>query len=295
MKTGIAVMTILACLVMTPTVFAIAPGQVDDFEDGTAMGWREGNSNPLVPVYVPDGGPAGSGDGYLENASDGGSGPGSSMTMWNADQWAGGYLAAGVERITFDAVNLGNEDFALAIALEGVNRSRYGTINPVLLPADGQWRPLSFGLTEAELGLISGTATLSSVLADVNRLRVVSPRGDPPDWRGARIAAILGVDNIKAFVPPPGTPGDADLDTDVDDDDLSLLLANWGQDATGDPDGGWGRGEFNGAAPIGDDDLSLLLANWNPGGGGSAVIPDPATLSLLAMAAPALLKRRRNA
>ena len=79
-------------------------------------------------------------------------------------------------------------------------------------------------------------------------------------------------------------PGDADQDGDVDDDDLSLLLANWGGtvDCT--------KGEFSGAAPVDDDDLSLLLANWT---GSTAAVPEPATIGLIALGALALLRRKR--
>ena len=81
-------------------------------------------------------------------------------------------------------------------------------------------------------------------------------------------------------------PGDADRDGDVDDDDLSLLLANWGSDVD------CTKGEFSGAAPVNDDDLSLLLANWT--GSQDAAVPEPATVMLL-VGACALLKLRRKA
>ena len=84
--------------------------------------------------------------------------------------------------------------------------------------------------------------------------------------------------------------GDANLDGVVNDADLSLLLANWNQDATGDPDGGWGRGEFNATAPVDDADLSLLLSNWT----GAGVVPEPATISILAAMAVGLLARRQR-
>ena len=79
-------------------------------------------------------------------------------------------------------------------------------------------------------------------------------------------------------------PGDADRDGDVDDDDLSLLLANWGGnvDCT--------KGEFSGASPVDDDDLSLLLANWT---GAVAAVPEPATMALIALGGVALLRRKR--
>ena len=80
-------------------------------------------------------------------------------------------------------------------------------------------------------------------------------------------------------------PGDADQDGDVDDDDLSLLLANWGGnvDCT--------RGEFSGVSPVNDDDLSLLLANWT--GALAAAVPEPATIGLIALGGLALLRRKR--
>ena len=84
--------------------------------------------------------------------------------------------------------------------------------------------------------------------------------------------------------------GDANGDGVVDDRDLSLLLANWNQDATGDPDGGWGRGEFNAAAPVEDADLSLLLANWTA----ASVVPEPASALLLLLGFAAATLRRRG-
>ena len=80
-------------------------------------------------------------------------------------------------------------------------------------------------------------------------------------------------------------PGDADRDGDVDDDDLSLLLANWGsENAT------CQKGEFSGQAPVDDDDLSLLLANWT---GAAGAVPEPATIGLIALGGVALLRRKR--
>ena len=78
--------------------------------------------------------------------------------------------------------------------------------------------------------------------------------------------------------------GDANFDGSVDDDDLSVLLANyWNDEAE------WGSGDFSGDGFVADNDLSLLLANWT---GSTASVPEPGTLSLLAVGV-VLLRHRR--
>ncbi len=64
-------------------------GQIDDFEDGTTMGWMEGFPSPNPPVNIASCRPAGTGDNYLQNISSGGFGPGSAQVMFNHDQWTG--------------------------------------------------------------------------------------------------------------------------------------------------------------------------------------------------------------
>ena len=78
--------------------------------------------------------------------------------------------------------------------------------------------------------------------------------------------------------------GDANIDKAVDDDDLSLLLANWGTGTK------WDKGNFNSTGVTDDDDLSLLLSNWT---GGTTTIPEPATIALLVIGA-GLVRRRQQ-
>ena len=108
--------------------------------------------------------------------------------------------------------------------------------------------------------------------------------------RDGAIAAWLDGGHPRVWIGRGPLSGDADGNGRVDDNDLSLLLANWGQDVTGQPDGGWARGEFDGLAPVQDNDLSLLLANWT----GSGAIPEPATLGLLAVGAAILRRHKRH-
>jgi len=87
-------------------------------------------------------------------------------------------------------------------------------------------------------------------------------------------------------------PGDANRDGLVDDDDLSLVLSTWNRLALHlwFPPVYWEDGDFNGDNIVDDDDLSLLLSNWT----GSAPVPEPITLSPLALGALAVLRRRRR-
>ncbi len=83
--------------------------------------------------------------------------------------------------------------------------------------------------------------------------------------------------------------GDVDRSGYVDDDDLSLLLASWGQDTD------WAHGNLNADTTVDDDDLSLLLANWNQGTSPppAAPVPEPAMMMLLVAGATVLLRRRK--
>ncbi len=185
---------------------AVTLGQVDDFEDGTVMGWTEsgGSSNP--PVNVADGGPEGTGDNYLENESSGGAGASGRMEMFNSTQWAGDYIGAGINSIAARVANFGSGDNApngtdpdlhirLAVTRNDLT-TRYGSTRAAVIPPDGEWRFVVWDL--ADMGLISGTATLDDVLLNVSTLRVVSAEAGPA-WNGDQVDATLGLDLFGAY------------------------------------------------------------------------------------------------
>jgi hypothetical protein len=77
--------------------------------------------------------------------------------------------------------------------------------------------------------------------------------------------------------------GDFNLDGVVDLLDLNKLTANYNGSA------GWVDGDANGDGMVDLLDLNKLTANYNA----TVVVPEPATMSLMALAGVALLRRRR--
>jgi hypothetical protein len=200
----IAIIALICLLSLALPASAISLNQIDDFQDGTTMGWQEGTSSPNPPTNIPSGGPAGAGDAYVQNISSGGFGAGSKMIMFNDAQWTGSYNAAGVTRLTADMANQGATTLHMRVAIRGgPNSTVYGSTVAVDLPADGVWRPVMFDLTTSGMTLVGGADTLAQVLAGVNELRILSAEAGP-SFNGDPIAATLGMDNLlaTAFGPP---------------------------------------------------------------------------------------------
>ncbi|HJT81219.1 MAG TPA: hypothetical protein VJ719_08485 [Chthoniobacterales bacterium] len=176
---------------------AISLGQFDTFQDGTTMGWQEGAS-PNPPTNMPDGGPAGTGDRYLQDISSGGFGAGSKMIMFNQAQWTGNYNAAGVDRITAQMANFGAGTLYMRVAVRGgPTATIYGSTLAAQLPPDGVWRSVTFELSPSGLTNIGGSDTLPQVLGSVSEIRILSAVGGA-SFTGDPVAGKLGVDNIMA-------------------------------------------------------------------------------------------------
>jgi hypothetical protein len=210
-------LAVAAVFLMTPAVGRadVILGQVDTFETGTTLNWFAGLGfgppNPLPPVNVATGGPAGAGDNFLLLSSNGdlGFGPGSRLTAMNEAQWAGDYLAAGIQAISMDVNNLGATDLFLRLAFEDAmggppTNVAFSTM-PLFVPAGSGWISLLFATTPG--ALTAGLGSIEAALANATVLRLYnSPAANFPNpgFPIPAVTASLGVDNIAA-VPEPAT------------------------------------------------------------------------------------------
>jgi probable HAF family extracellular repeat protein len=93
---------------------------------------------------------------------------------------------------------------------------------------------------------------------------------------------INSVGYTEAFLLAPLEPGDANGDGRVDINDLTIVLANFGQTGMA-----WSQGDFIGDGTVDVNDLTVVLANFGYGvtAASPARVPEPSALALLALAA----------
>jgi hypothetical protein len=200
---------IVALLVVTlfqpPLASGLTVGQADTFEDGTTQNWVVGllgAPHPAPPQNIPTGGPAGAGDNFLLLTAIGGSGAGNRLTVINATQWTGNFVAAGIDHITMAVNNLGSSDLALRLLFEdsmgGPPTNAAFSTDAVSVPSGSGWMPVVFPITPADL-----TAELGDVTAALTNSTIMRLYHSPaPGFPGPAVVASLGVDNITAAAVP---------------------------------------------------------------------------------------------
>lgn len=175
-------------------------GQIDTFDTDTQQ-WQRG-------AHVPDGGPNGAGDGYLEITADG-LDSSRAIVSFNQGQWAGDYTGEGLAAVRVSLNNLGAAPLDVRLVVGNDARPNFGgtwftTTDAVSLAAGSGWTDAVFSLNPAALTNTQGSATVGDVLQNVITLRIL--HSALPDSRGDPIVATLGVDNVEALaVPEPSS------------------------------------------------------------------------------------------
>jgi hypothetical protein len=189
-------LALLCSLAGAPAAFAIAAGQLDDFQDGTTEAWSGGSS----PTNIATGGPDGANDRYLQISTNG-----FNLGARNTLQWTGNYLVAGVDELQFDLNNFGPNPVAVRVSLAGPLASTMFTSTiATVLPAGSGWMTVSFGISASDLTRTVGTGTYAQTLGGVTTLLI---RHDPdpisPPGQTNPVTATLGIDNV---LPEAGSP-----------------------------------------------------------------------------------------
>jgi len=174
-------------------VLDIVLGQKDTF-DSDLQGWATGGSSPVPTLWDSTGGPAGSGDGFLLQATTGDGGPGAKLVVMNTTQWAGDYVSAGVKSVTMDVNNLGATALELRLYIESTVGNLIST-SGIAVPTSSGWVSVAFPIDSTAMTFVNGT-DYSAIMSNVSRLRIihgVSTLFPPVDVDG-----LLGVDNVTS-------------------------------------------------------------------------------------------------
>jgi len=199
------VTTVLLVVMSSSVICAQADllSQVDTFDTGI-MGW----TSSANPAYVA----TGVSEGYLRLSRAVGSE--FHLGASNKIQWTGDFLASGITAIDMDLNKLAGPHAINVRVLIFGNGGVWGS--KTVTPVAAGWNHYSFGLTSAELQLVSldvsrpfqggGTGVLNDTLSSVNTflIRHDYATPTPPGNHPEHIAATLGIDNIDA-IPEPGT------------------------------------------------------------------------------------------
>lgn len=181
-----------ACLVAMSS--AITLGQVDTFEDGTALGW--GHPQTHQPENIATGGPRGVDDNYLRFAG-GLVGWPQHLAMFNQQQWVGNWIAAGVTVVEAHVKNEGPDPVELRAVWHGQQASRWTSTDGITVPADNKWYKIAFPCRESDMTRVLGTETYADVMGNLERFMIRHDAGTPSSG-GSPVDAAVGIDNIEA-------------------------------------------------------------------------------------------------
>jgi hypothetical protein len=259
------------------------------------MGWMKGFNSTMPPSVISDGGPAGVGDGYLQNISTGIGTADSKQVFFNQAQWTGDYVTNHVTRLQVDMANFSSATLYMRVAMESGSGS-YISANPFVLGPNSDWQTVTFDFTAGSMTDLFGgfSSPLADVLSTIFEVRILSEQ-PPPDGQsltrnGDTVASTLGMDNLRALT----LPGDANMDNTVNTADFTALAAQFNQNSTA-----WGDGDFNFDGKVNALDFNMLAANFGQSVSFGApalgsVVPEPTAISLVAFLSACSFARRRT-
>lgn len=175
---------------------AVTLNQIETFSG--SHGWISGNPNPNPPVIQTDSGPLGAGDNALRITSNGGSGAGGKLLVFNESAWTGDYVGAGVVKLALDLRNGGTTTLQVRLAFNGPGGWFVTPSNPVL--AFSGWNHLLFDIRPVSL-VSAGGSNAANTMGGVTELRVL--HASAVDFKGAAVSGSFLLDNVQA-VPEPG-------------------------------------------------------------------------------------------
>ena len=178
-----------------PASGAITAGLLSDFQDGTTQGWSGG----AAPSNISTGGPAGTGDRFLQI------GGGNRFATFNSGLEYSGALDLSVTSIQVGlmrlATDIGSLDMRLVLFGPGTDNAWTSTLSQAV-PNDGVWRSYTFSTSEADLTQVrSDGGSYGNLVASVDRVMLRYDPGTPTD-SGESASGTLGIDNVTA-VPEP--------------------------------------------------------------------------------------------
>lgn len=176
-------------------------GPIHDFEDGTLQGWAP---IALNTANIPNGGPTGAGDNFLEISSGAGAGPGPGrLAAFSQDANVTGQIDPGVTEIQVDIMRPATEfDLGIRLVLFGpTGGDRWTSTDAQTVVGDGSWNTYTFSILEADLTQVLGTDTYANMSSDLNRIMFRHQSG-APDSQGEIVgttgAGTFGIDNVIA-------------------------------------------------------------------------------------------------
>lgn len=176
---------------------AVTLNQLETFSGSHS--WTSGNLNPNPPVIQLDSGPLGAGDSALRVTSNGGSGAGGKLLVFNESTWTGDYVGAGVLGLALDFRNGGTTTQQVRLAFNGPGGWFVTPANPVA--AFSGWNPLLFDIRPAAL-VSAGGSNAADTMGGVTELRVL--HATAVGFKGVAVSGSFLLDNVRAVPEPSG-------------------------------------------------------------------------------------------